>query len=67
MGLVIRGKVAHQLALRVMQPGLLFKSGIHLQETIIDGAVLGVKDHLDDAKPFDHRVEQRAISLFRPS
>src|ERR1700690_4080122 len=41
-----------------MKPGLLFKGWIDLQEAVIYRPAICVKNHLDDAKPFIHRVKQ---------
>ncbi len=57
MGFMFRGKLAHELALRVMQSGLFFKRSVNLQEAIIDGPVVGVKNHFNDAKTFEQSVE----------
>ena len=64
MGLMSRGQLAHPFSLGFMQPGLPLKSRVDLEEAVIDGLALRVENHLDDAKPFVHRVEQTAIPLF---
>ena len=57
MLVIIRRELAHEFPLHVMQPGLLFESGVCLQEAIVDGIVALVKDDFDDAEPLDERVE----------
>ena len=56
-----RGKLAHPLPRCLVQPSLPFKRRVNLQESVVGGLALRVEDHLDDAEPFIHRVEQAAI------
>ena len=47
-----------------MQTGLLFKSLIDFKETIIDWSFGLVKNHFDNAEPFDQRVKPGPVSFF---
>ena len=44
---------------------LRLEGRVDLQETVIDGLLVGIEQHLDNAKSLQQRAEQRAISLFR--
>jgi hypothetical protein len=56
-----RGKLAHPSPYGIVHPGLLFKCGIDFEESVVGRLALRVEDHLDDAEPFIHRVEQAVI------
>ena len=58
---VERGQLAHSLAPRIAQSGLLLKRRIEVQEPIVRRLCLLVENHLDDAKPLVDRTEQCAI------
>ncbi len=58
---MIRCQVAHQLALRVAQPGLALERRVYFQKTVIRGFTVSVKDHFNGAKPLDQRLEESAI------
>ena len=57
MRLMSRGQLAHPLPHRIMQPSLLLKGVVHLEETVILRPSLRVKENFDDAEALVHCVE----------
>ena len=64
MRFMIRSKLAHPSPFRSVQSGLLLKCRIDIQETVIGGPALVVKNHLDDTEPLVDRIEQGSILFF---
>ena len=62
--LMIRHQFTNRLALGIRQPGVFRERRIDLDEAIVDRLTGVVVDHVDDAKAFIDRVEERAVALF---
>jgi len=65
MLLVFRSQIAQLIFPARHADGLLFKSLIDFKETIIDWSFGLVKNHFDNAEPFDQRVKPGPVSFFR--
>ncbi len=47
----------------MLQSRLLLKGWVDFQETVIDGCVILIKQHLDNAKAFINRLKQRPVAF----
>jgi hypothetical protein len=61
MGFMVRSDFAHPFSHRTVHSGLMFERRVHFQKPVIDGLVVFIKQHFDDAKAFINRTKQGSI------